>query len=621
MSDLKVALQELKEDSESGRLMTSVGPAPAARRRPAWPIMAAALVAIAAVAVWFMLGRSSETAPAYEVTPLTTDTGLTSMPAISPDGKLVVYASDRASRRPNLWLQQVEGGQAVQLTHHEEGAGAPAFSPDSSRIAYAGFGEKDQGVFVIPAIGGEPRKLAAEGVFPKFSPDGSRLAYWVRDGFHGRLRVIAVTGGEPTRIAPEFDGAAPLWSHDGSRLLAVGRVDIKAPRRDAFDWFTIALHDGSVVRTGAAAALRAQNVLPESIDIIPSPEGWSGQSVLFTVRTDGAANVWRVTLNPSTFQVEGSAEQLTFGTAQSIMPSMSLDGKMAFVASDFIGDYWQLPIDANAETVAGPRTQLMKSSSSDGHALSLDGATLFFCSHRSGQSEIRSRDLRTGKETSLVTSPNLHHVGAVTADGTTFMYSVPGRTPGRFLATTTGGAPRKICEQCTHFALSKDASKLLHIVEPDHQTYRLLDIASGASTELMKGGKHQFYAATFSPDGRWTAVITTTGHLFLVPVRDSLVDEKEWITVGKLSQGQYEWPRFSPDGAAIYYGSPQDGNMCIYAQRLSASGQPEGEPVAIEHLHEPSAVGHPHSLEVGADKIVLSLNRGSSNIWLRQPRK
>ena len=107
-----------------------------------------------------------------------------------------------------------------------------------------------------------------------------------------------------------------------------------------------------------------------------------------------------------------------------------------------------------------------------------------------------------------------------------------------------------------------------------------------------------------------------------MPVRDSKVDEKAVIVVGPLtSLGRYQRFRFSPDGNAIYYLSPEDGHLCVYAQRLSPNKQPAGVPVVVQHLHEANAYGHPHGMRVGADKIVLLMNQSTSNIWLMQPRQ
>src|SRR6185436_3244369 len=97
-------------------LMTAVAAAPAApARRRVWPIAIAALVGIAAIAVagWFLYGRQTAAPQQPVLTRLTFDAGMTNQPALSPDGKLVAYVSDRATKLPNLWVQQVDSGQAV----------------------------------------------------------------------------------------------------------------------------------------------------------------------------------------------------------------------------------------------------------------------------------------------------------------------------------------------------------------------------------------------------------------------------------------------------------------------------------------------------------------------------
>ena len=51
------------------------------------------------------------------LTQLTADAGLTTDPAISPDGKLVAYASDRSGEgNLEIWVQQFNGRQASRLT-------------------------------------------------------------------------------------------------------------------------------------------------------------------------------------------------------------------------------------------------------------------------------------------------------------------------------------------------------------------------------------------------------------------------------------------------------------------------------------------------------------------------
>jgi Tol biopolymer transport system component len=612
MADLKVALEDLKEESESGRLMMDATPLAPPARRPRWlAAVAGALVVVAGVSAWLVWGNSPAAPKARPLTRLTFDTGVTQNPAVSPDGKLIAFVSDRATPRPNLWIQQVDGGQAVQVTAYADGAASPSFSPDGTRIVYAGLG-KDLGLYVVPTIGGDPKKVAPKGSAPRFSPDGSQIAYWTVESGAPRVFVVPATGGQSSKVSEQFQGSGFVWSPDGKWLLVLGRPG-EAPVRDLHDWYAVPLGGGEVVRTGATAALKEQNVLAD-YDFLVNPEQWASGSILFSKETGDVANIWRVPIDARTFKLMGPAEQLTFGTSRALSPTLSDGGKLVYQAFDRIADYWTLPIDADRGVATGPRTPLMHNSASDGHALSRDGNTLLFSSRRSGNSDIWSRDLVTGKETSLLVSPTEEHIWGASADASSFVYWLRGVPAQLFLATTTGTPTRKLCDDCGHVALSWDAAKMLYVKEPEHKAFHLMDVASGHSTPLLSHPSEAFSTATFSPDGRWVA-FASNRQLMAAPVRDSRVEEKDWIHINSHA-ATYQWLKFSPSGEYLYYVSNEDGHVCIYAQRLSAAIQPSGAPVAIVHLHDDKAYTHPHSMSVGADKIVLLMNQGSSNIWM-----
>ena len=183
MADLKVALQELKEDSESGRLMTSVAPAPAAttpaarvadRERRLWSRIAAV-----AAAGWFMFGagRAHRTSP--ELTRLTFDTGMT-RDAGDLAGRQTrrLHVRSRARKPRTSGCSRWTGGQAVQLTHHDDGAVSADVLAGRHADRLCGASGKGRGRvrrrddWRRAAEGRRPR-----GSCPRFSPDGSQLAY------------------------------------------------------------------------------------------------------------------------------------------------------------------------------------------------------------------------------------------------------------------------------------------------------------------------------------------------------------------------------------------------------------------------------------------------------------
>ncbi len=99
------------------------GAATAAQLTRRWMLAAVAAVVLlgaAGAALWWR-PRPTPAPVEWRLRPLTADSGLTTTPALSPDGKLVAYASDRASNGTNLdlWVQPLtEGSQPIRLTQN-----------------------------------------------------------------------------------------------------------------------------------------------------------------------------------------------------------------------------------------------------------------------------------------------------------------------------------------------------------------------------------------------------------------------------------------------------------------------------------------------------------------------
>ncbi|MFB3829546.1 MAG: protein kinase [Bryobacteraceae bacterium] len=107
MDDLKVALQELKEESDSGKLLAA--PASRKSRRMAW-LFASVAALIVVAGIWWLVSRNASAPPKYQLRQIATGKGASTLPAVSPDGQYVVYSSDRGGNR-DLWIQPVKGGE------------------------------------------------------------------------------------------------------------------------------------------------------------------------------------------------------------------------------------------------------------------------------------------------------------------------------------------------------------------------------------------------------------------------------------------------------------------------------------------------------------------------------
>lgn len=138
---------------------------------------------------------------------------------LSPDGQTVVYARrtiEAGKYRTRLWRVPYRGGRAEQLTSADSSDWAPRFSPDGRRLLFVSDrkDEKPQ-AWVMPVDGGEPRPLA-------ILPDGVQTAEWSPDG--SSVLLVAPSGEQRFLVGKKEDPVARrirdyLWRMDGAGVL------------------------------------------------------------------------------------------------------------------------------------------------------------------------------------------------------------------------------------------------------------------------------------------------------------------------------------------------------------------------------------------------------------------
>jgi tricorn protease len=132
---------------------------------------------------------------------LVTGTGLLSGPHFSPDGSMVAYTGDYDGNL-DVYVVPAEGGQPRRLTYHPSADVALGWTPDGKSVLFHShrysYSDPDQ-LFTVPVEGAFPSPLplsmAEDGAY---SPDGTHIAYvpffqWEPDWKHYR-------GGQTTPI-------------------------------------------------------------------------------------------------------------------------------------------------------------------------------------------------------------------------------------------------------------------------------------------------------------------------------------------------------------------------------------------------------------------------------------
>lgn len=252
-------------------------------------------------------------------------------PAFSPDGRFLVFVSDRHRRRndrefsSDVWLMPADGGRPERLSGGHGFTAAPQFSPDGSLVAFAGresgTWDEDGHLFVVPAEGGEARRVAPRldrpvPVMPllpvPFRWWGEReLVFMVADrgrvGLHAarvggaasnrvvdidtQVTGVATRPGRPeaafTAVWPDRPSELYVTSRSGgtpaqlSRLHAdlLGEVELSSPARA-----TITRPDGTEIDYFTLLPpKRRRGKPPLHLDVHGGPHGWwpSGRSLAF----------------------------------------------------------------------------------------------------------------------------------------------------------------------------------------------------------------------------------------------------------------------------------------------------------------------------------------------------
>jgi len=216
-------------------------------------------------------------------------------PALSPDGKRVVFSSLN-----KLWALDLPSGKPKRLTDSTTGEFMPTWSPDGKFIAYVSWSANGGHVYRVATDGSsKPEQLSRRAAFysyPVYTPDGSKIVYLsgaTTDHLFSDLRKqhpdapyevehhkpegevsglfapagldlrwIPASGGDSTLIGPTQGGSFPHFTTDPTRVYLTTPSGLTSVRFDGLDRRTHLKVNGS-----------APNAFPTAEEIHISPDG------------------------------------------------------------------------------------------------------------------------------------------------------------------------------------------------------------------------------------------------------------------------------------------------------------------------------------------------------------
>jgi Tol biopolymer transport system component/DNA-binding winged helix-turn-helix (wHTH) protein len=625
-------------------------------RAPRFAILVGAIVLLAAAGI-LIYKRLHNSAPAAQqrlLTRLTFDEGLQVGATWSPDSRFIAYSSNRGGKF-DIWVQQVSGGDPVQITRETGQNWQPDWSPDGKYIAYRSEAG-DGGLFIVPALGGAgmKRKIASFGYYPRWSADSSQILFQsTQFGWLNRLYVANLEGAPPREVLTQLatnshvTAMSAAWHPDGKRISAL----INSGPIPTF--WTAPVAGGAPIKSEIPPELLQQieeiaadrskgGRVYEHEWVLDFKFSWapSGRAIYFERTFRGARNIWRMTVDPQSLRAI-SIERVTTGPGRDTEFSLSPDGKrLAFTNESQHVRAWLFPFDATQGRVAGPGQPITSSGVEAWlHNLSPDGKRLVFSSARSGRWILTESPLPDGPETPVVSddsdlrdnaqwAPDSNRLAYVREDHSTLkMQLMEWSSRSRNeepLAPPTDAEPKI-------FDWSKQSNSLL--ISQTNQATGRSEIAvlpvvdtprrDAVARSLISDAAYDLYQARFSPDERWIvfeAIPEGHNQPSASAIYVSPASGRPWV---RITDGTHwdDKPHWSPDGKMIYFISGRSGFFNVWGIRFDpANGKTVGDPFPVTAFDSPSEMVPKFiptvALSLTRDRLVLTVAQVSGSIWV-----
>ncbi len=481
-------------------------------------------------------------------------------PDIWGDFVVFTYAGD-------LWRAPVSGGPAYRLTTHVGQEIFPKISPDGKWIAFSAEYAGTRQVYVMPSWGGEPKQLTFYNDVGAMPPRGGFddwVLGWTKDGKilvrmnrvpwnnrMGRYYVVDPKGGLETPLEiPE--GGTASFSPDGTKL-AYCPVD-----REFRTWKRTLGGRAQDVWVYDFASKASERITDwKGTDNFPM---WEGGSIFFTSDRDHTLNLFA--WNTATRKTRKVTD---FHEYDVLWPSLASDGSaIVFMNGGFL---WRLDLKTEKAskipiTLASdraPQGTAWKDVKENiaGATLSPSGARVVF----EARGDLFSVPAKDGATRNLTETQGVRERAPVwSPDGKRIAYLSDATGEYEIWVRNQDGAgePKRLTKDGGPWkfapAWSPDGKKLAY--GDREQRLRILDVESGAVTDVDKGTRGDLDTYVWSPDSMWLAYEKSTPTRLPGIWAFSLATKKA-VPLGDGMTSDHD-PVFSADGKYLFFLSERD---------------------------------------------------------------
>lgn len=574
-------------------------------------IVLLAALTFAGVQLYRILNRKTlEPAAKFEVlktTQVTFSSGLDAFPAISPDGKSVAYSSDQSGKFEIYVKQLTADGSELQLTNDGQQNAQPTWSPDGQKIAY--YSHNRKGIWLISALGGNPKQLTEFGAKPSWSKDGSQIAF--QSGAGGEIIVaqalapstiwvVPSQGGSPKQVSqtgtPDGGHSCPSWSPDGKHIVFQNSDYIFA------SLWTVAVDGGET----------------KQIAVGREPVYSSDGQYVYFVSTAHGAGLSRIQVS-STGNPIGQAELVVPPSPRNGIgdPTISTDGKrIVYTANRILSNLWTVSISKKTSEAAGPPSSFTHDTSLRNNLarFSPDGKKIAITRWRAGSSaDIWVADADGKNLVQVTNNPATDSQPGWLPDGNRIVFLSDRANRHLMLWTielaTGKEEPYLDLGDGVQFAqLSPDGKQVaFNFVQNGVMNIWVANVSDGKRTQLTFDKELAGFPC-WSPDGKWLAFETQRGgdnHMMLIP---SSGGQPTQLTFDHGKNWPHTW---SADGDKIVFAGERDGVWNIYWYSLSTKKETE----LTNQTKLNTFVRYPAWSPQG-DQIVYEYAEITGNVWL-----